>query len=125
MMAMAARAMLRPKTERQEKNSSSAPAPSTPKMAAPPATAAQMLTALVRLAGGNVPVMVDSVAGMTRAAPSPITVRRAISSLAPDTVIATADPAAKMTRPASRKRRRPNRSPSAPAGSRNAAKTSE
>jgi hypothetical protein len=84
-----------------------------------------MLTALVRLAGGKVPVMVDSVEGMTRAAPSPITVRRAISWLAPDTVMAMPDPAAKIASPASRVRRRPNRSPSAPAGSSRAAKTRE
>ena len=58
------------------------PGASRPKTAAPPATAAQTLTARVRCSSGKVPVMVDRVAGMTSAAPRPMTARRPISSLA-------------------------------------------
>jgi hypothetical protein len=51
--------------------------------------------------------MVDSVAGMTSAAPRPRTARRTISSAAECAVIATADPAPKINRPAISARRRP------------------
>jgi len=66
-----------------------------------------MLTALVRCAGGKVPVIVDRVAGMTSAAPRPRTARRPISSVALVAVMATADPAPKIASPASSARRRP------------------
>ena len=80
---------------------------SRPKTAAPPATAAQMLTARVRCSLAKVPVMVDRVAGMTSAAPRPRTARRPISSVAEWAVMATADPAPKIDRPAISARRRP------------------
>ncbi len=76
-------------------------------MALPPATAAQIPTALVRSAGGNVPVMVDNVAGITKAAPSPMRPRRTISSLAEETAMAAADAAPKTTRPPMSALRRP------------------
>ena len=78
-----------------------------PSTAVPPATAAQTLTARVRCGPGKVPVMVDSVAGMTSAAPRPRTARRTISSAAECAVIATADPAPKIDSPAISARRRP------------------
>ena len=59
------------------------------------------------LLGGKVPVIVDSVAGMTSAAPRPRTARRAISSVAESAVIATADPPPKIASPASSASRRP------------------
>ena len=66
-----------------------------------------MLTARPRSAGGNVPVIVDSVAGITSAAPRPRIARSAISSVADEAVIATADPAPKITRPTISATRRP------------------
>jgi hypothetical protein len=66
-----------------------------------------MLTARARSVDGNVPVIVDSVAGITSAAPRPRTARSAISSVADEEVIATADPAPKITRPAISATRRP------------------
>jgi hypothetical protein len=124
-IAIAARITLTAKADRQENHSSRVPVASRPSRALPPATAAQTETARVRAAGGNVPVMVDSVAGMTRAAPRPMTPRSRISSLADDAVMATAEPAPNTASPASSARRRPYRSPRAPAGSSSAAKTSE
>ena len=91
MIAIAASATLSAKTERQLQTSSSMPEESRPRTALPPATPAQMLTALVRSAAEKVPVIVDRVAGITSAAPTPSTARRAISSWAPPAVIATAD----------------------------------
>ena len=105
--ASAAKTTLTPKIDRHERPVSSAPETSSPKIAAPPATAAQMLTALVRFAGGNVPVIVDNVAGITSAAPKPITPRNPISSVAESAVIATADPTPKITSPAISATRRP------------------
>jgi hypothetical protein len=70
---------LRPKIDRHESPASSAPEATSLRTAAPPATAAQTLTARVRFARGNVPVIVDSVAGITSAAPRPRTARSAIS----------------------------------------------
>ena len=81
---------LRPNTDCHSQNSSKAPDTSRPRIAAPPATAAHTLTALTRSDSGNVPVIVESVAGITRAAPMPITARRPISSFGPPAVIATA-----------------------------------
>jgi len=80
---------------------------SRPSRALAPATAAHTETARVRSAAGKVAVMVDSVAGMTRAAPRPMTPRRKISSFADEAVMATPEAAPKMTSPAIRTRRRP------------------
>ena len=125
MMAIAARTTLRAKTERQLQNSSRVPEASTPRTALAPATPAQILTALVRSAAVKVPVIVDSVAGMTRAAPDTQDRAERDQLVAPSAVIATAEPTPKITRPISRVSRRPNRSPIAPAGSSSAAKHSE
>ena len=70
-------------------------------------TPAHTLTARVRCSPGKVPVMVDRVAGMTSAAPRPMTARRPMSSAAELAVMATADPAPKIVRPAISARRRP------------------
>src|SRR4029079_18785152 len=66
--AAAASTTLTANTDCQPQNSSSMPDTSRPRIAAPPATAAQTPTARTRWASGKVDVMVDSVAGMTRAA---------------------------------------------------------
>jgi hypothetical protein len=79
----------------------------------------------VRCSLENVPVIVDKVAGMTSAAPKPITARSPISSPAEVAVMATAEPAPKIVSPAISARRRPKRSPMAPAGSSSDANTSE
>ena len=47
--------------------------------APPPATPAHVPTALVRSSGGNVVVMIDNVAGIVIAAPTPANERSAIS----------------------------------------------
>ena len=95
------------KAERQENHSKRTPQHSSPKIALPPATAAQTLTALVRSAGGNVPVIVDRVAGMTNAAPNPMSPRNPISSFAEDTAMAAAEAPPKTSSPAMRALRRP------------------
>src|SRR5262249_36511433 len=100
-IATAASTTLTANADRHENTASGAPVPSAPSRAAPPATDAQTETARVRSAGGKVLVMVDSVAGMTSAAPTPIRPRRKISSSADEAVIATAEAAPKMASPAS------------------------
>ena len=106
-IAIAARTTLTAKADRHENTSSSAPVHSRPSRALVPATAAHTETARVRSAGGKVAVMVDSVVGMTRAAPTPIRPRRKISSFADEAVMATAEAPPKITRPVIRTRRRP------------------
>ena len=105
--AIAARTTLRPNTDCQWNHSSSTPELSRPSTALPPATAAHTLTARVRRSGGNVPVMVESVAGMTSEAPSPRIPRSTISSPADPAGMARAEPAPKMLRPAISAVRRP------------------
>jgi hypothetical protein len=105
--ATAASNTLSPKIERHEKTASRRPEASRPRMPAPPPTADQTLTARVRSEAGNVLVIVESVAGMTSAAPRPRTARSAISSVAEVAAIATAEPVPKMTRPTIKAIRRP------------------
>ena len=122
--ATAASAAVRTKTEPQANCSSSAPDARMPRVPPAPAKPAQMPTALARSSGGNTLVMVDSVPGMSSAAPIPMSARSAMSSLGEP---ASADsPAAtpKMAVPAMSAPRRPKRSPTAPAGSRSAARVS-
>ncbi len=116
---------MRPNTDCQDQRSSRPPVASSPTTAAPPATAAHTLTAFVRCASGTVLVIVESVAGITSAAPMPSTPRSAISSVAERAVIAAADPRPKIASPAISARRRPWRSPNAPPGSSSAATSSE
>ena len=81
-IASAASATFNPNTDCQDHTCSSRPVVSRPRTALPPATPAQTPTARVRWAGGNVLVIVDNVAGITNAAPSPSTPRNAMSALA-------------------------------------------
>ena len=82
-----------------------------------PATAAQMAIALGRSSEGKMFVRIDSVVGMIPAAPTPISARDAISSVALPDRAASTEPIANVTSPATRARRRPKRSPSVPAAS--------
>jgi hypothetical protein len=86
-----------------------------------PATAAQIAIAFGRSSSGKMFVRIESVVGMMPAAPTPITARAAISSPAVPDIAASTEPAAKTTRPLTRARRRPKRSPSVPAASRSPA----
>src|SRR5207237_3520 len=93
---------------------------------APPAPAkpAQMAIARPRSSGGNTAVTVESVAGMTNAAPRPVMPRPTMTSPAlPARPLSTA-PAAKTPRPLTSASLRPYRSPIAPADSRTPANTS-
>ena len=123
--ATAATTTLMAKTAFQVQCSRTAPEATRPRRALPPATPAQTLTAWVRRSAGNVEVIVDKVAGMTNDAPSPNKPRSRISSAAEVAVMATAEPAPKMTRPTTRVRRRPNLSPMAPDSNRSEANISE
>ncbi len=76
-------------------------------MALAPATPAQAPTARARCSSGKVLVIVDSVAGITNAAPRPSTPRNAINQPGSDTAIAASEPPPKMTRPVTSARRRP------------------
>ena len=118
-----ARATLRPKKELQSKNSSNRPEPSRPITAPAPTTPTQTPTAWARSSGGKDVVMIDSVVGMTSAAPTPIAARSPISVRGSSTKIAAAAATPNTTRPASRMPLRPKRSPTAPATSRSPAKT--
>ena len=70
---------MRPKKELQSKNSSSRPEPSRPITAPAPTTPTQTPTAWARSSGGKDVVMIDSVVGITSAAPTPIAARSPIS----------------------------------------------
>ena len=106
-IATTARTTLTAKAARQENHSSRIPVHSRPSTELPPATPAQMPTARVRSAGGNVPVIVDSVAGITSAAPRPIRPRRTMRSFAEETAIAAAEAVPNTTSPAMSALRRP------------------
>ncbi len=94
-------------------------------MATPsPDTPAHRAIARARSAGSmKTLVMIDSVAGMMNAAPKPWTARKPISAPASLTCEQANEPRAKMTRPTTRQRLRPRRSPVLPAISKKPAKT--
>ena len=70
-----------------------------PSATAMPATPAQMAMARARSRGGNTLASSDSVAGITRAAPTPITARQAMSWLGVSDSAAASDPAPNTSRP--------------------------
>ncbi len=121
--AIAARVTLSAKNEFQLNHSRSRPAAKSPITAPPPATPTQMPTALPRSSGGNEVVMTDRVVGITKAAPTPMAARRAMSHPGSVTKNAAAAAAPKMTSPIIRVPRRPNRSPNAPVNRSSPAKT--
>ena len=113
------------KIDPQAKWSSSQPPSTGPRATPSPAVAAQIPIAAARSrASANTAGSSDSVAGMMQAAPAPMTARLAINPPLPPAVAAAAEATANTPRPATSSRRRPNRSPSVPASSSRAAKTS-
>ncbi len=111
-------------TEPHQKCSSNRPLVIGPSAPPTPANAAQIAMAFGRSWIGNEFKMIDNVAGMINAAPTPISVRMAISWVGSVAWLAVSAAPPKMSRPISSAPFRPNRSPSAPAGSRSPAKTS-
>ena len=90
--------------------------PATGPIAMPrPDTPAQIPIAFARSFAGNVAVRIDSVEGMMNAPPTPISARLAISIPAEPATADSAEPSPKIARPKLSARRRPKRSPSAPA----------
>ena len=89
-----------------------------------PANAAQIAIAFGRSWIGNELRMIDNVAGMMNAAPTPMTVRSAMSWPGSVAWLAANAATPKITSPISSAPFRPKRSPSAPAGSSNPANTS-
>ena len=81
-------------------------------------TPAQIPIAVPRSRGGKVAVMIERVAGFISAAPTPWTVRAAISDAAPPASPHQSDAPVKITRPAMKIARRPSRSASLPPVSR-------
>ena len=77
-------------------------------------TPAQMPIAVPRCRSGKVAVMIDSVAGFISAAPTPCTLRAAISEPALPARPHHREAAVKITSPAMKMRRRPSRSASLP-----------
>jgi hypothetical protein len=90
---MAARTTLMAKAACQENQWRRIPLASSPKMALPPATAAQTPTAFVRSAGGYVPVIVDKRGRHHERGAEPDQTAQEDESLAEDTAIAAADAA--------------------------------
>ena len=111
-------------TDHQSNHSSSRPPASGPSPMPTAASAAQMAMALARSAPLKRFAMIDSVAGMISAAPTPIAARNAMTWLALSASGAARLDRPKMTTPACRARFRPNRSASVPKTRSRPAKTS-
>jgi hypothetical protein len=109
------------KIDGQENHSRSSPDVRRPRTPPPAATPTHVPTALPRSSGGKIDVITESVTGITKAAPTPIATRSAISSDGPWTKIAARDASPKIARPPASTVFLPMRSPIAPAGSRSAA----
>src|SRR3954471_11293222 len=88
-----------------------------------PAAADQAPNAFGRSWAGKIRVMIARVAGMTNAAPRPITARQAMSWPGESDRAAIAEPPPKTTRPPSRAVREPSRAPRMPARIKAEAKT--
>ena len=103
------------KTILQSKFSTAHPPTSRPMGAPIPAMPTQIPTALPLSSGGNTTTMIDRVAGITRAAPSPI---RALAPITCSDVVAywavSAETSPTTARPIIRAGLRPKRSPTAP-----------
>lgn len=87
------------------------------------ATPAHTPIACPRSLGGNTLVMMESVEGMIRAPPIPMTAREAIRTSAEPAKAAATEPDTNTRSPAFRASFRPNRSPRAPMVSRSPANT--
>ncbi len=90
-----------------QNHSRSTPLTTPPSATPTPATPAHTAIARGRSSGGNTWARIDSVAGMTNAAPTPITARAAITPVAEVDVTANSDAAPKITRPVFSASRRP------------------
>jgi hypothetical protein len=122
--AATANGTLRRKTEDQSNHSSSRPPASGPRPIPTAASAAQIPIALPRSSAGKTLAMIDSVAGMISAAPTPISARTAITCPAVSATRAPRLATPKIAMPACRASLRPNRSPSVPNTSSSPANTS-
>ena len=111
-------------TEDQSNHSSSSPPASGPRPIPTAASAAQMPIALPRSAPLNRLAMIDSVAGMISAAPTPISARTAITASADSATSAPRLATPKIVTPACSASLRPSRSPSVPNTSSSPANTS-
>ena len=94
-----------------------------PRAAPPAAMPAQMAMARARSWAGKTLVRIDSVAGMTKAPPRPITDRPAITAHVASPRAARSEPDRKISRPICRAPLRPKRSPREPPVKRKPAKT--
>ncbi len=88
-------------TDPHQKCSSRMPLDKGPIAPPAPANPAQIAIALPRSSGGKTTVMIDSVAGITSAAPTPITERKAMTKAAESANDATIAAVPKMARPVS------------------------
>ena len=102
------------KIARQVTSSVSQPPTSGPSASAIADTPAHVPMALPRSWGGNALVMIDSVAGIISAAPTPWTAREATSQCSEGAKPIVAEAAAKTTTPIRKTVRRPKMSPSRP-----------
>ncbi len=123
-MATAATGTLTRKTDVHENHSRSRPPNSGPSPMPIAAMPAQIPIALPRSSRGKTFVMIESVAGMMSAAPTPIAARIAISWLALSATSTARLALPKIASPASSARFRPKRSPSVPMVRSRPAKTS-
>ena len=99
--------------------------PETGPIAIPtPENPAQIPIALPRSDAGNVAVRIDSVEGMMKAPPTPISARIAINSSGEPATAEPSEPVPNTSSPNDSARLRPNRSPSEPAVSSTPANTS-
>ena len=112
--APAATGRFRKKIARQDTYSVSAPPTTGPIASASADTPAQVPIALPRSSGGKVTVMIESVAGIMNAAPTPWTARPAISQPWSGASPIAALDSANTTTPKRNMRRRPRMSPSRP-----------
>lgn len=102
------------KVDPQAWSSRSQPATSGPTAMARPEVAVQPVMALARSPRGKIATSRDKVAGMTTAAPTPMTARAAMTSAVSSTRLPITDPPAKISRPTIRAPRRLYLSPIAP-----------
>ena len=110
-------------TEPHQKCWSSHPLTTPPEATPTPANPAHTAMARRRSDGGNTWASTDRVAGITRAAPTPMAARAVMSRPEDPENTANPDAAPKITRPLLSASLRPNRSPRLPAVSRRPANT--